>query len=90
MTDHLRVVPDNPGPEFKPRRFACLDRPTFCFDCHIEHCEYGQVPGASYVNFKDEVACLKIGCNWSVKAPDHDSALAAYERHLRDWHGGAA
>lgn len=87
----LRIVPPDPDPaEFPPRRFACLDRPLACAECHVGHCEYGQVPGATYPNFGDEVFCLHIGCSWRIKAPDHDAALAAYERHLKDQHGGAA
>lgn len=88
---HLRLVPDNPNSrEFPPRRFACLDRPAACVDCHTAQCAFGRTPGETYANFGDEVFCLKMGCDWHIKAPDHDSALAAYERHLQTDHGGAA
>lgn len=88
---HLRVVPDDPDPaEFPPRRFACLDRPASCVDCHAAHCDFGRTPGQTYANFDREVFCLKMGCKWHIEAPDHDSALAAYERHLVEEHGGVA
>ncbi len=41
----IRVVPSDPGPEFRPVARACDLRPTRCGECAVGTCPYGQVAG---------------------------------------------
>jgi hypothetical protein len=44
LPPYLRVVPDDPGPEFEVVRFACLDRPERCCCCTSDGCVYYDPP----------------------------------------------
>lgn len=95
----IRLVPDEPGPEFKAVPFACDSRPARCPECMMDVCQFGQTPGlrdggefkigyaghiSAGVGIRTETRCSE--CPWTITAPDIASAFAALRRHVLDAH----
>lgn len=41
----IRLVPSDPGPEFRAAPWPCDSRPSRCGECAVGDCPYGEEPG---------------------------------------------